>query len=218
MEEAIAARLYGGGATDDALFAPIGLEDQSEAAEAVRRMVLERSHRGTGGLRAWYPNTIAAWHLAHPGDAALDMLATRFCSSAPCRLWREFPAEDIGISLEEALYRFFLETHVGDAAILEEEFLSAILRSLAVAPRARFRWPPSIRRAPGGCFAVSQRFVLHAAIDGRYVCGEITPLVGALLSGEPMEHAARRFDIGSRELTVVLEKLRAMRLIAPCGD
>jgi hypothetical protein len=203
IEEAFAACLYGGDATGEPLLAAVAVDDWTEAAAGVRWMVLGRSHRGTGALEAWYPTAIAAWRSAHPDDAELDALAARFCRSAACGAWREFPASDGGISLEEAWWRFFQEAGIGDPDELEEEFLSVVVRSLAVAPRARFRWPEAVRPAPGGCFALSRRLVLHAALDGRYVRGEVTPLVAAVLRDETARH----------EAGAVVEKLRAMRLI-----
>src|SRR5205814_783916 len=89
LEEALAALLYDDGArarlragqARDPRFAALDADELEEAARAVRRMVHGRAHRGTGGLEAWFPRTLAAWRAAHSEDAELDELLTRFCSS-----------------------------------------------------------------------------------------------------------------------------------------
>jgi hypothetical protein len=180
-EEALAQLLYGGSDSGD--------PEVAEAAALVRQMVLTRSHRGTGTVRDWFPRTI--------GTLDLEDLVAAFCRT--CDEWRE---HTLGISLEEAWFRFFESRDVGDPMVREEEFFGAIVRALAVTPRARFLWPEAVRRAPGGCFAVTRRLVLHAALDGRYLRGEITPLVAALLRGESTGNSAE-----------VLAQLRSMRLL-----
>jgi hypothetical protein len=203
LEQSLAALLYGGAeGARDPRFAALDRDELDEAARGVRRMVLGRTHRGSGGPTDWFPRTIAVWRAAHPEDEALDELAARFCASPHCAAWRELAAEAPGISLEEALYRFLDEADVGDAAEREDELLAAIARALAVTPRARFAWPALFRRAPGGCFALSRLDRLHAALDGRYVCGPVTPLVAAILRGDPVDGAEP-----------VREALRALRLI-----
>jgi hypothetical protein len=181
IEEALAALLYGG-AVDPGL-AAMGLHYDAASTAAVRKMVLERKHRGTGGVRDWYPRTLAAWWVTNPGDTSLDLLAERFCGSTACRAWREHATNEVGISLEEALYRFFEAEGVGDATVREDELLGTVVRALAVAPRAAFSWPVAVRVAPRGCFAVTRALQLHAALDGSYVCGPVTPLIAELLSG-----------------------------------
>jgi hypothetical protein len=203
LEEALAARLYGASADGDPLFASLDPDEVAEAARTVRQLVLGRSHRGTGGIREWYPRTLSAWVAAHPDDVDFDDLAGRFCVSAACLKWRELPSGEPGISLEEALYRFFVDAAIGDPALRQEEFLSTLVRALAVTPHSQFVWPAEIRRAPGGCFAVTRSHVLHAAIDGRYVCGGVTPLIAAVLNGD---------DVGP-EAVPVIASLRSMRLI-----
>jgi hypothetical protein len=217
LEEALAALLYDEGArarfragARDPALAALDVDELEETAQTVRRMILERAHRGTGGIRAWYPQTIAAWRTAHAGDSELDRLMADFCRSASAGEWRDAVVGAPGLSLEEALYRFFDENDVGDAAVREEEFLGAIVRALAVTPRARFIWPATIRRAPGGCFALTGELVLHAAIDGRYLRGVVTSLIARVLLGETVD------DTPPRAVEQVRAQLRAMRLIADC--
>jgi hypothetical protein len=171
-------------------------------------MVRERAHRGSGGPRDWFPRTLAAWRKANPSDQDHDQLLGQFCASRACRAWHEGPAGRTGISLEEAFYRFFTQAAVGDPAVREHEFLGALVRSLAITPRARFSWPGALRRAPGGCYALTRDRVLHAAIDGRYLCGPVTPLVAALLLG------ALPPAIAPEPAAAVLARLRDMRLVA----
>jgi hypothetical protein len=184
-----------------------GLAPQARAAmaDSVRDMVLARAHRGTGGLRQWFPRTLAAWLSRHPDDVDLIQLVTRFCASAVSRAWREALGAPLGLSLEEALYRFFDENAVADAATREEELLGALMRGLAVCPRARFLLPPSVRVVPGGHAAVSRQSILHAAVDGRYLTGPITPAVAAVLRGDATAH-------DDPKLQPVREHLATMRL------
>jgi hypothetical protein len=168
---------------EEALAASV-LARQDEVGRSARRLVVERTHRGTGGIRDWFPDTLSAWLLRHPEDAQLDELAARFCRSPHHSAWRELDAVAPGISLEEALFRFFEDEDIGDAATREEELASTIVRTLAVTPRARFVWPSIVRRAPGGCVCITRSLVMHAAVEGRYLRGTITPLVAAVLRGE----------------------------------
>jgi hypothetical protein len=186
-EEALADLLYGSGQAVPGLDA----DEVAEAAATVRQMVLSRTHRGTGTVVDWFPQTLRGQNL--------DEMVRQFCRSPACRKWRE---RTLGISLEEAWLRFFEAEGIGDPVVREDEFFGAIVRALAVTPRARFLWPASLHVAPGGCFAITSRLVLHAAIDGRYLRGEITPLVASLLRSPDVE-----------EPNAVLDKLRAMRLV-----
>ncbi len=173
----------------------------AEAAATIRQMVLGRMHRGTGGLLAWFPLTVQAWRAVHTEDDSLDELSARFCASRFAKAWRELSFGELGMSMEEALYRFFADAQVGDPEVCEEEFLGALVRGLAIAPAARFHWPSQLRAAPGGCQAVSSRGVLHAAIDGQYLCGPVTSAIRDILDGKPDGN------------DVVVQSLRARRLI-----
>jgi len=178
-----------------------------EAAATIRMMVRTRAHRGTGGLATWFPATIQAWREGHPNDETLDELMRRFCGSRFAAAWRELSFGEIGMSMEEALYRFFVDAEVGDPKVREEEFLGAMLRGLAIAPDARFRWPSELRSAPGGFHVVSTEGVLHAAIDGQYLRGPVTPVIAAILRGE---------IVAASE--AVAQALRTMRLIPHPGQ
>jgi hypothetical protein len=218
LEEALAALLYDDGArarlragqARDPRFAALDADELEEAARAVRRMVHGRAHRGTGGLEAWFPRTLAAWRAAHSEDAELDELLRRFCSSQPCRAWSESGA---GISLEEAFYRFFVEAGIGSSEVAEDELLGAVVRALAIAPDARFEWPANVHRAPGGCYALTRGRVLHAALDGTYVYGQVTSLVAELLEGAAPDDVSRRHALAPNEVDAVMAALRAKRLV-----
>ena len=68
LEQALAALLYDDevrarlrrGQAEDPRFFAISVDELEEAAHAVRRMVRGRTHRGTGGIEAWFPATLAA--------------------------------------------------------------------------------------------------------------------------------------------------------------
>ncbi|MFT3839190.1 MAG: DUF692 family protein [Myxococcaceae bacterium] len=193
-ENSLAAYLYGAAPLPD------GAHGETEAIATVRRMVLERQHRGTGGLRDWYPRTLAAWLAKHPADQSLHQLVAAFCASEACAQWRE---HGDGISLEEALYRFFTAEGLGD----EDEFLSAVVRAIAVAPRARFRWPDQLHRTATGCVALTKDLILHAVVDGQYLRGPVTPLVAELLRGVPVNDVASRFGVSAPEVARVLGQM-----------
>ena len=218
FEAALAALLYDEqararlrtGEADDLRFLTLDVDEVDESARGVRRMVRERTHRGTGGLEDWFPKTLAAWRIAHPEDEELDGLLTLFCASPSCSAWREYGS---GVSLEEALYRFWLAAGVADQETVEEEFLGAIVRTLAISSRARFERPNALSDAPGGCYAVSRRGVLHASLDGKYVHGALTPLVVELLGGVALDDIARRHRVGLEQVAEVTRALRAKGLL-----
>jgi hypothetical protein len=195
LEEALAGLLYSG--RSHPALPPLDEDEVAEAATTIRDMVLRRTHRGTGRVTDWFPQTIAAWR-AHHEDPHLEQLVAAFCRSPACADWRE---QTRGISVEEAWFRFFDAEDIGDAAVREDEFLGAVMRGLAVTPTARFVWPLAVRRAPGGCYALTKNLVLHAALDGRYLRGPVTPPIAAVLNGD---------SVGDERLCA---ELRAMRLI-----
>jgi hypothetical protein len=222
LEEALADLLYdyaeGGAPVGDASpeprLAQLDAGALEEARQEVQRMVRHRVYRGSGGLIEWYPTAIADWRAKEPADGDLTLLIARFCGSRACRGWRETPASPLGISLEEAFYRFFVEAGIGDPNALEVEMLGAVIRTLAISPRARFKWPAAVIAAPGGCFAITRSGVLHAAMGTKYLTGPITPLVSAVLLGEPEPRIVARFDVAVHDLVGLTESLRRMGLRA----
>ena len=227
LEEGLCALLYDASLRDrqrageapDPLLSSLDPTELEEAAASVRRMVEARAHRGTGGLKDWFPKTLSAWRKEHldggtEADAGwLDRLLEDFCASLSCAGWRETPGGRPGLSLEESLYRFFESRAIGDATVREEEFIGAVIRGLAVAPTSSFVRPAIVRAAPGGCFAVTRAGVLHAALDGKYLRGEVTPLIAAILSGEPSERIAARSGTTVSDVERVRAELRHLRLI-----
>jgi hypothetical protein len=213
IEEALASLLYGVAIPRPPLLAALDPAEVDEAAASVRRMIRERMHRGTGGLADWYPRTLAAWRVQHAADSDLDVLITAFCSSSHAAAWRDLPVGPPGISLEEAFYRFFVEQGIGDAAVCEAELLGAVVRALAVTPRARFVWPEQVRRVARGCIAVTRGLVLHAAVAGRYLHGPITPLMAALFGGMPANEVAAQHRVEPSEVARVVDALREAGLL-----
>ena len=90
--------------------------------------------------------------------------------------------------------------------LARRSFAARWVRALAVTPAARFQWPGPVKQAPGGCFAITRIGTLHAALDGRYLRGPITPLVAAVLRAEPVVAAAAVIE-------QVRGELRRMRLL-----
>jgi uncharacterized protein (UPF0276 family) len=163
------------------------LEAALEARVAPTRLALvrDRAQRGTGKLADAFPRCIAGWRSAHPEDARLDALFARFLASPALSAWREQPGVVGGACLEACFAELARAEALAPPEVCEEELLSVLLRALAVAPDPAFEPPPEVRRAPGGWFAVSRAAppILHAALDGRYLRGPITPLVAAILAG-----------------------------------
>src|SRR5262249_39153400 len=83
-EAFLAERTEALGLADEDLEGLAGLDREAlvREAEAVRDDLLHRRHRGSGGLLALYPRTLAAWAAAHPEDEGLAELLSRFMESA----------------------------------------------------------------------------------------------------------------------------------------
>jgi len=156
----------------------------ARTAHRLREEVRTRKHRGTGSLEDLFPKTIAAWGAAHPEDADRSELFSRFVESDAYASWRDVPHAGEGTSLEEAFYRFAEVQGVGDPAVREEEFLTAVVRALAVCPEPSFLVPPEVHRAPGGWFAVTSRGVplLVAATRDSFAKGPVAKLLRDLFA------------------------------------
>jgi uncharacterized protein len=187
IEAAIGDYVFG--RTEELHLEGLTKQKDPEAVTLVRKMVRDRRFRGTGGLRDWYPKTIAAWLARYPDDQSLEQLVSQFCASAEGDAWREHGSTRRGSSLEEALFHFFATNDVGDAEVREDELYGAVVRALAVTFDADFIWPAGLRRTSGGCAAVTRALTLHAVVGAQYVRGEVTPLIAALLRGEPVGHS-----------------------------
>jgi uncharacterized protein (UPF0276 family) len=179
----------GGGDHDGAIASRLATALTSDAAVA---MVRDRRHRGTGRLADAFPACVAGWRRLHPDDADLRALFARFLASPAAAAWREQPGGEPGACVEACFAAFARAEDLADAATVEEELLSALLRTLAVTPEPAFVVPAPVQRAPGGWFALSTTTppVLHAAVQGRYLRGEVTPLIAFLLRG-PGDAATR---------------------------
>lgn len=197
------------------------------AAERVASETLSRKHRGCGSLLDLFPQTIAAWHRSHeaeqapgprlPSQRSERALSFAFLDSEAFDGYREHPYAGLGLSLEEAFYRFCEAENVGEPIVREREMLAAIIRALSITPTAEMRWPDGLRRTPDGqgVFAVSSRGtpMLFAAVGGRFVTGEITPFLADLLSSTgPPEIIAARHGVGAPVLAASEETLRSLGL------
>jgi hypothetical protein len=187
-------------ASTRAAFAAVDLDELDAAAALLRRELVTRRHRGTGGLTDWYPRTIAAW------SASLDELVAAFLESPASVAWREVAHDAPGQCLEEAFYRFACAAELGDEVVREDEWLTAQLRALALVPSPAFVVPGELRPAvAGGWFAVAAHApVLYAAVRARFLRGPVTPgLARWLRSGEgelPGAVRAQLAELGLVEL------------------
>jgi len=202
---------------------PEDLEDLSsldheqliETAEAVRSSLLQRKHRGSGGIQATYPQTIAAWQSQHE-DPSLTLFLDRFMESEAFESYREVPNGVPGLSMEEAVYRFFDSRNVGDPAVREHEFLAGLCKALALNSRPFFTVGPPLRRAPAGWFAVSSHppTSLFAAVQGRYIQGEVTPFLAEVLTSERApERVAEDHDVPEAVAAAARAKFTGLGLL-----
>ena len=188
-----------------------------ETAESVRRSLLQRKHRGSGGVQATYPKTLAAWQAKHD-DESLDRFVDRFMESEAFDRYREVPHSGAGLSLEEAVYRFFDSQDVGEEQVREHEFLAGLCKALALNPRPGFSVGEPLRRAPAGWFAVTAHGspVLFAAVGGRFVQGGLTPFLADLLTSEQgSQHIAEQHQVSDSVLEAAVERFTALGLLAP---
>jgi hypothetical protein len=211
LERALGDHLHGVTTTLELDGLPV--HHEPAAVEAVHQMILERRYRGTGGLREWFPLTLASWLELHPSDQDLRELVRRFTASPSASAWREHPNARKGQSLEEAFFQFFVAEGVGQREVREDEFLGALVRALAVAPRADFHLPAQLRRTELGCVAVSERLTLHAAVGGQYVRGPLTPMLASLVRGVAVAEVAERFGAAPWEVAMVQQNLVSRGLI-----
>lgn len=202
---------------DLAALATLDREQLRLSAEGVREDLLARVHRGSGGLRALYPRTLAAWREAHPDDDDLRELLFTFMESAPFARYHELPFAGPGLCLEEAFHRFAEERALGDARVREDEFLTAMVKALLLSPRPAFTLPAEIRSAPAGHFALGTRGepALYAAVQGRLLLGPLTPFLAALLDAPACaEEAAQRHGVSAAVLEAAQAQLAALGLLA----
>ncbi len=195
----------------------IDIEQLHKMVRRIRDDVLGRRHRGSGGLEQLFPRTIAAWREQNENDARLDELTDRFLASTSYGLYREVPYHRTGACIEEAFYRFCEIDGVGDAIVRESEFLSAIVRALAVDPIPAFNVPSEVRAVANGWFALTTRGptpMLHAAVRGRVITGELTPFLAELLAHGAGDAApvARRHNVSADVLRAAEAQLRTMGL------
>lgn len=204
LERALGDYLHGATATLELDGFPV--QHEAAAVTAVHRMVFERRYRGTGGLREWFPKTLASFD-----DVQLRELIARFCASKEGSSWREHGR---GLSLEEALFRFFEAQGIGAPDVREDEMLGAVVRALAVSPRVGFSLPVQVAKTALGFVAVTRALVLHAAVGGQYLRGPVTPMIARLLRGDSIASVADEFASVPREVGMVREQLRARGLIS----
>lgn len=204
-------------AEDREALAGLDREALVREAESVREDLLHRRHRGSGGLPALYPRTLAAWTAAHPEDGGLVELLSRFMESKAFDAYREVPFAGQGCCLEEAFHRFCEAEEIGTPAVREEEMLGAMMRALLLSPDPAFTVPGEIRRTAGGFFAVARRGAeprLFAAISGRMIAGPLTPFLADLLTlDEPPAEIAACHAVAPAILDASLARLRDLGLV-----
>ncbi|MDI3291480.1 hypothetical protein [Polyangium sp. 15x6] len=190
-------------------------EQLQKAAERVREALVQRTYRGSGGLLSMYARTVDAWRASHSEDHELEELLSSFLESPAFDAYREHSHAGPGVCLEEAFFRFCEARGIGDGAILEAEFLTAMMKALVMSPRPDFTVPAEIRTIPEGFVAVSRQAepTLYAAARGRLILGPITPFLADLLvSGESPAEIARKHHVAAAVLQASLEHLAGLGL------
>lgn len=204
-----------------------------KTAERVAADLGTRKHRGSGGLSELFPLTIEAWHqsreralgagtgktLPSRGDGRELMLS--FLESEAFDAYRELPFAGLGTPLEEAFYQFAERAQIGDPVVRERERLGAILRALTVTPTADFLLPAAVRRVPRGFFAVASRGdpMLYAAVEGRFISGQLTPFLAELLVSPAAPAAvAERHGVSAPVLEASQKRLRELHLLEAVDD
>lgn len=185
-------------------------------AERVARDVLARRHTGSGSLLDSFPGTIAAYRRDHPEDATLLELAYSFMDSPAFDDYRELPFTGLGSSLEEAFFRHAEDRGVGDPVVRENEFAAAMMKLLAVSPRAAVRLPASIRRSNGGYHSVTTRGTptLYATAAGRLVIGPLTPFLADLLvPGADVARVAERHGVSRSVLSESVRRFSELGIL-----
>jgi hypothetical protein len=193
----------------------VNVDQLASTANQIQRDLLRRKHRGSGGLIDLYRGSVEAWKQSHPSDGSLEELSSAFMESEPFDAWRELSPGAGGIALEEAFYLFLEQEGIGSPAIREQEFLTAMMKLLAVSPRADVKLSGRIRRIPSGFLALSSRGApaLYAAVRDSIVTGSVTPLVHELLaSTDDPEDVARRHGAAPEALRAVIAHLRGLGL------
>ncbi len=198
----------------------IDREQLERTARKVREDLLRRSHRGCGSLPTLFPATVAAWRAREPGDDALVSLADALLEHPVFERYREVSFTCGGLSLEETFYHFAEAIELGDAVTREAEFLAAMGRALVTSPDPEFDVPERFRRVARGYVAVATRSdppVLHAAVEGRYVTGALTPFLAELVTCATTPESARaiaaRHGVPEPVLVASLRQLGAMGLV-----
>ncbi|HVK70348.1 MAG TPA: hypothetical protein VM694_38105 [Polyangium sp.] len=190
-------------------------EQLRRTVERVRVDVVQRRHRGSGGLLTIYARTLDAWRATHPEDHELEELLASFLESPAFDAYRAHSHAGPGVCLEEAFFRFCDARGIGDGAVREAEFLTAMMKARLMSPRPDFTLPAEVRVVPEGVFAVGKRAgpTLYAAVRGKLVLGPITPfLAELLLSDEDPVEIARKHHVAAIVLQASLEHLAGLGL------
>jgi uncharacterized protein (UPF0276 family) len=188
-DAALVEQLHRPGA--DPTLSPDVLVQLQQVSRRLAGEVLQHRQRGTGRVIDAYPGAVAAWRAAHPDDGELRALGARFVASAAYGRHRALPWTGLGDCVEHAFAAFFATLGLLDPDALEAERLRAVVLALLVNPDPAFCVPPGVRRQGRGWVAVHRPAQgaprLVAAVSGRLVSGEITPLLADLVEGRAPE-------------------------------
>ncbi len=168
------------------------------AATRARTDVLQRRNRGSGTPLERYAGTLRGVDIDGFLDTFLASAAFRACSVVGG-----------GTTIEEAVFRHCEEVGIGDPAVREAEWLTAIMAALVVNPRPDFTVP--VRRQGEGWVEV-RRGVLYAAVGGRLTVGSVPPEVAAIVGFGSVD-AARAAGLPAE----LVNRVAALGLIDAAG-
>lgn len=201
-------------------FATIDPEQLQKTAEQLRRDLIYKQFRGSGGLLERFGRTLGpALSGADDRTAAsqLDAIFARFVASDAYRLYREWPRTGEGTCLEEAFFRFAEAEGLGDPAAREQDFFEAVIRAILLSPDPGFAIPAEVTiPAAGVAFAITKRGAapfLVAATHRGLVQGPITPLIAALITGESPDAVAATHDVPVALAHEALSRLRGLGIV-----
>ncbi|MSQ02326.1 MAG: hypothetical protein EXR71_10625 [Myxococcales bacterium] len=181
---------------DLAALAAVDKEQLVAAATRARADVLRRRHRGSGTPLDLFAMTL------HGVD--LDPFLEGFLASDSFRACSEVGG---GTCIEEAVFRYCEETGIGDPAVREAEWLTALMTALVVNANPEFTVPA---RRQGGGWVEMRRGVVYAAVDGKLVVGPVPAGVAAIVA---LGHARAAIDAGMPP--DVVDRVAHMGLIDP---
>ena len=160
----------------------------SRAAEGIVRDLLQRKHRGCGGLAAAFEESISAWLAGQEDPTDLLSLGYAFVEAPEYRSYRELSVGAPGLCLEEAFYRFARRKEIAPSELLEREYLRAAIKAVCMEEAPGFALPSGLERRGDMVFAMQHTLdrdvAFFCCIGGRITEGRLPLLVARLIEAQ----------------------------------